>query len=305
MKKQISIRELSNTCLEKWGKDSKTEHLSTKIGKFVAQLNDDFETGNLLLELLKHYNYYSKSKIDEILIDIYSIINNDLKLVSGKTIYSRIEDDSKIDSSNWFLEEFKVLNDISNYYSHDISKVKLEDFDYIDNVIFFDDVVGSGKTVERFFNENKEKLLKTNNYIFCIEILDDGFSYLSEYFKVNNIRCEIIPQNIQKKAFAKGYIFEQDNIENEALMEIHEKKLWGKSEKFILGFENSQALISFFRNTPNNTISSFWFSNERWIGLFPRNDQKPVFLKRRKPHQNRQLDNHLKYNLKVKANTNE
>lgn len=42
--------------------------------------------------------------------------------------------------------------------------------------------------------------------------------------------------------------------------------------KCILGYEQSEALLAFFYDTPNNTLSSFWFENPDigWNPLFPR-----------------------------------
>ncbi|MBE4909201.1 hypothetical protein IMZ08_14130 [Bacillus luteolus] len=288
-RKSTEIQEIANSCIERWGEDSKTKNFSLKLGRFVSQLGSNVTLGKVLLDLIKHYNYYSREHIDQILIAFYQFVVSELKLDESYTIYSRIEDDSKIDSSNSFLEEFKILNDISNHFSYDIEKLDLIDFDQIKNVIFLDDIIGSGKTVERFFNMNKEKLLKVNCYIFCIELLIDGKEYLENYFKENGFECEIFYHNIHLKAFSDKHIFGEHYKINEELLREFERGLWKRDSNNILGFENSQAIVSFFRNTPNNTLSSFWFKNNKWEGLFPRNDKKPAFKKVKK--------NAAKYNV--------
>ena len=79
---------------------------------------------------------------------------------------------------------------------------------------------------------------------------------------------------------------DDDNVisEGEKMSVIRiEESLWGKGSDKILGYKDSQLLLTFFHNTPNNTISSFWFSNrfckqgyantygeKRWNELFER-----------------------------------
>ncbi|CAM4127985.1 MULTISPECIES: phosphoribosyltransferase-like protein [Bacillus cereus group] len=288
------IQRIAASCIDRWGEDVKTRNFSSKLGKFVSQLDSNKTLGQVFLNLVRHYNYYSRERLEQIIVDFYNIIVNELKLDEEFTIYSRIEDDSKIDSSNFFLEEFKILNNISNHFSYDIEKLGIRNFENIHNVIFIDDIIGSGKTVESFFEKNKRKLLKVNCFIFCVEMLEEGKSHLEDFFKKNNFNCEIICHNLHRKAFSENHIFCEDCKENETLLRDFERGLWGKKSKNILGFENSQAILSFFRNTPNNTLSSFWFENEQWKGLFPRDDRKPAFKKSRK--------NSVKYNMKKMEN---
>lgn len=283
-KSNTPIQKVASEFIKKWGKDKNTEGFSKKLGLFVSQLEDeDKELGSILIELVKYYNYYSRESINKILEEFYcKFITQSLGLNKDYTIYSRIEDDSKIDSSNNLLEEFKIINDISNSYSHDIEKLSLSNFEYIENVIFIDDIIGSGKTVETFFEANKEKLNKVKTFIFCVVILENGLYYLNSYFDKNGFDCQIIYSEVQRPAFTNEYIFLDDNIINENKLRDFEKKLFGNKSKYVLGFENSQALVTFFRNTPNNTLGSFWYTGKKWNGLFPREKDKPEFMKRRR-----------------------
>ncbi|WP_281203008.1 phosphoribosyltransferase-like protein [Cytobacillus kochii] len=293
--KLTEIQIIATSCIERWGEDSKTQNFSGRLGRFVNQLGSNKELGKVFLDIVKYYNYYSRERLDQIMGEFYNVIVNELKLDENFTIYSRIEDDSKIDSSNFFLEEFKILNNISNHFSYDIEKLDIEDFDNIQNVIFIDDIIGSGKTVETFFKRNKKKLLKVNCFIFCIELLEEGKSHLEEFFEENDFKCEIVCHNLHKKVFSEDHIFRENFKENEMLLRDFERGLWRKKSKNILGYENSQAIVSFFRNTPNNTLSSFWFEDKKWRGLFPRDDRKPAFKKIKK--------NSVNYNIKKMENS--
>ncbi|MTI71458.1 MAG: hypothetical protein FH751_14525 [Firmicutes bacterium] len=287
------IQEIACSCIDRWGEDINTQNFSGKLGRFVSQLGDDKDLGRIFLELVKSYNYYSRESVDKLLKEFYNKIISELKLKKQYTIYSRIEDDSKIDSSNNFLSEFKIINDISNHFSHDIEKLSINDFDEIENIIFLDDIIGTGKTVKKFFEKNLEKVRQVKCYIFCIEILGEGKEFLEDYFEKNEIECKIIYHNLHHKVFKKDHIFSDNHKKKEELLRELEKEIWGKKSNFILGYNNSQAIVTFFRNTPNNTLSSFWYNRENWQGLFPRNDELPAFKKRKR--------NNVRYNIKKKG----
>ncbi|MCT4612229.1 MAG: hypothetical protein N4A47_02515 [Clostridia bacterium] len=288
------IQKVALSCVTRWGEDKKTKNFSGKLGRFLCQLDTDKELGNMLLELVNKYNYYSKQKIVNIMSDFYQKIVYELRLEKSHTIYSRIEDDSKIDSSNSFLEEFKYVNDITNYYSHSIEKLSIDDIKKIKNIVFLDDIIGTGETVKSFFEKNIDKLKEVKCYIFCIELLEESKLLLESFFKKKNIECVIIYHNLHKKAFSERYIFHENWDENEKKLQKFERELWGKQSEFILGYRNCQAMISFFRNTPNNTISSFWFENKNWKGLFPREKEKPQFMISKKSN--------FRYNIKKLEN---
>lgn len=245
---------------------------------------------------MKKYNYYSRDRINEILLHFYDRIKNELKLPKQKTIYSRIENDAKINSSNNLLEEFKIINNITNNYSHDISKLKLNDFDDIDYVVFIDDIIGSGKTIIDFIELNKDKLKKTISIIFCIECMEHGKKNIDEYLDKEGIECIILPYQMTKRAFDNNDDFE-DNDKARASLYDFEMKISKGYKRFILGFNRSEALVSFFRNTPNNTISAYWNPYEGWNPLFPRELDKPDFMKNRNKFGKNNSKSNIPYNL--------
>lgn len=51
--------------------------------------------------------------------------------------------------------------------------------------------------------------------------------------------------------------------------EVAGKKV-GEKKSYALGFENSQLLLSFFYNTPNNTLCIFWKPTKINFPLFTR-----------------------------------
>jgi hypothetical protein len=61
-----------------------------------------------------------------------------------------------------------------------------------------------------------------------------------------------------------------DEIEKDFCKEMCKKygnELW---EQHPLGYKDGQLLLSFFHNTPDNTLPVFWAENANWIPIFKR-----------------------------------
>ena len=85
-----------------------------------------------------------------------------------------------------------------------------------------------------------------------------------------------------------GYIFkEEEKRKIEKIIEKYEKEIGIEGEKdFTMGFGKCKILLSFFYNTPNNTLCSFWKRTDKNIPPFPRDkDRRPtldIIRKRKK-----------------------
>lgn len=284
------IKEISEDCIARWGEEDKnTENFSNKVGKFISQLSNDKETGEILLNLLQEYNYYSRKRIDGILKGFYKKLE-EFGLPKSVTVYSRIEKGAKINSSSNLLEEFKIINGIGNNYSCDITRMNIQQLQYVDNIIFIDDIIGSGNTIINFLKENNDKIKGKNIIIFCIEIMKEGKKNIEEYLSSVECFSLVIPYNQTEKAFSNNGIFSEDAESNKKkLFEFEKNKL--KAGNYALGYEDSEALTTFYRNTPNNTLSSYWIKRTSWKPLFPRDLDKPAFMTKSSKKDN------IQYNL--------
>lgn len=289
------IKDISTVCISNWGEDEKTQHFGNKLGKYVSQLGDNKEVGEILLKLTERFEYYSRARMEHLFKEFNSIVNNKLMLNTDKTIYSIIEDKEKLSSSSTFLEEYRIVNGIDSYYGARLCHLTKEDCNYIDNIVFIDDIIGSGKTVIDFLTENIVLLKKVRIIIICIVIMNEAKKNMLEFIEVNKLNCTILSSAECDKAFKPGNVFNVDEYkQKEQELRKFEIDLWKRKSDYILGLNDSQALVAFFRNTPNNTISSFWFENENWKALFPRNNDKPLYIRQRRK---------ARYNLK-KQRTN-
>ena len=63
----------------------------------------------------------------------------------------------------------------------------------------------------------------------------------------------------------------------------------------MLGYKNTEALVAFYNNTPNNTLPIFWTDVEDNKALFPRNDdEKPSWKMMKRDKELRSESNYLR-----------
>ncbi len=201
------------------------------------------------------------------------------------------------ESSCLLLYYFRQVNKLPNSYFMDNCNIyfydndgrisglqKNEEGNEIDYYVFIDDLAGTGKQAEKFFkNIRYEKILEYNknakilyftlfrtdkakqlfeeelpNIIFnSIFELDDTYKCFGEESR-HFVKKENDPSaHEQEKKYAKG---------------MCETYMKNKVEKYeICGFLDSQLMLAFFYNTPNNTLPIFWAENDcKWTPLFRR-----------------------------------
>lgn len=267
MEQDIQVKDLGKELKKLWGYDE--ENLERNLGKFFSQLKFGSEESIILKELLKKYIYITEEKEKEYLVKFHKIID---KLDKTRTMFSYIESkDEKINSSNGILNEYKRLYKIPNNTSYKI--IKLKDY-VIENLILFDDISGTGSTIIDFFKKYLQILKEKDSlkiYLLVYIISEKAHEEIIKFCGEQGINIIIKHIILVKKCFEKGYIYYDEAYEKEKIIRKLEEEICGdKGKEYILGYKNSQLLVSLHRNTPNNTLSSFWYENSRWKGLFPR-----------------------------------
>lgn len=152
-------------------------------------------------------------------------------------------------------------------------------------LILLDDFLGSGRSLynyyKTFIQPQLEKIPEiTDQCMMSIYNLDKAKNFieglLPKLYLISNLKYQCFKNgrspfgsynNIQHfREFAHKYGEDLFTIENE-----------GGLEKHPLGYKNSQALIIFPYNPPNNTLPIIWSSkfvvrlNRNWVPLYPRN----------------------------------
>lgn len=140
-------------------------------------------------------------------------------------------------------------------------------------IVFIDDIVGSGNQAVSY---SKKRIPVGCRAIYCaLYGVDKGIENVR---KNGNYECVIVANLIREKdrVFSSGSSLLLDVDKRKKIMNIAKK--YGKDlyPKHPLGYENSQLLITFPHNVPNNTLPIIWAgpaseSNaDYWEPLVPR-----------------------------------
>lgn len=179
----------------------------------------------------------------------------------------------------------------------------------INNIVFLDDVSISGGQITRYIRQLKKeplwnKIFDEKNFYalfllstikvkdelkeigvhLCAPILMDE---RSQCFKEESTIYKIFDDNVrqlirlQSKHMSQVYgyklLIKQYSLNGELqrLLEAGKSvdEIMRKVKKDALGYDESQMLIAFAYNTPNNCLPIIWIEDEDWNPLFKRNDK--------------------------------
>lgn len=272
---------IKNQCMDKWGqKDKKIEEFEINFDKWCIFPTDEDE--KICLDLLKKFDYYSKSRVNLELQKLHKQLEEIWDLKSDDTVYTIIKNKyGKINSSMEYLLEYRLINDIeNNLCREDITCIQEEMYKNIDNVVIIDDCIGSGQTTREFFEKYKARLIGKKIYLILIYAVSEFANELEKFAKDNGYTLTILCANLNEKAFSEN----EDNEIKEKFITISQNRKIPKDR--ILGRDEVEALVSFYNNTPNNTLGIFWCQTEKNVPLFKRNNNKRVWDKNARKQQN-------------------
>jgi hypoxanthine phosphoribosyltransferase len=260
----------------------KTSSHEMYYGKFVGMLSKHVCLDNVMSYLKKQQKYIPDF---EVLIDDYAKVQKEIEALI-KLI--KIQPEVAKDISKRVKKQEKILFGINRKIDE-----AQEGFDLlqVDNYIFVDDMIGTGETMEKFLMKFMSNFPKTELrsigdvqiYLFVLEACEHGVDRLVSFCEENRLKLNIISEkeNYHPKAFKPNYLFSQkESAANQAV--IHDYEKISIRSRYPLGYEQSEALMAFYHNTPNNTISSFWHESSHWQALFPRNKHHKPNSKQKK-----------------------
>jgi hypothetical protein len=152
------------------------------------------------------------------------------------------------------------------------------------DIVFIDDLIGSGDQAANYVDKLKKegKIGNQKLYYFAIVGLKDGIKELKKSGIFEKVLTTV---EIQNKAFDTGYIFtaEESGEAKEMAFELGKQLTKDMKNMEPLGYKNSEALVFFGHNNPNNSLPIFWASGKckllekvgetmeiKWTPLFPR-----------------------------------
>lgn len=265
--------------------------LDQYIGEDIFKKNiecwlDNFKEKDIFLQLLSNYIYVPEMifglKLDAILSQIENKCNMGHKILE-ETYFITFPSEKGIKSGGDIIRAFLPIGNLDcikkeqlivevDKNKNSISKAKC--------IVFIDDVIGSGKTAKKnisnFFKMDDIDLKGKKFFLVAMYAEETIKGELEKEFNSFEYELEIIVLYECKKCLSENYIFSKGEMEvsKSAIIKAEEEiagKRVGEKKSCALGFENSQLLLSFFYNTPNNTLCMFWKPTKMNFPLFTRN----------------------------------
>ena len=237
-----------------------------KFEKKYIEIKDwlsNFEISEIedALKILENTDYYKYEDFKNLISDLSEKIKKELLEKNLSNVYFFGLGEYSSDSGTNFLYEFQRAMKINNSY---FPLLTIEDFingksnSEIDAIVFVDDIIGSGNQALTFFKKNLSKISVPIYYIslFCLK---KGFENLNENAGFKKIFTGKMISDEERFFSDKINIF-QDDVEKERIMSICQKYGEKLYPKHPLGYDDSQLLIAFEYNTPNNTLPIIWSS---------------------------------------------
>lgn len=292
-KNSLSIKEYRTRSEEKTEEKKKLNNYIAesvffdRISKWL-EICDDSESIDEFLRLLSNYDYIEREKFEygfeeltNQVIKETGIDFDKMLIVTVSSKHNCVSGGEKIRSAIDLLAKGIMKKDKIIYFDHE----RIKNDRKIDLVVFFDDVIGSGTTiygaVEHFYYHNRW-LKKKKIYICCLCGRNDKFKNKIRALKQLGLDVHGVLLYPLIQCYGSDL-----QTGNEELIYSYEERINSKENRLdddaeddcTMGFQKCKLLVSFFYETPNDTLSIFW----RKTKISP----EPVFM--RMPRDKRDL----------------
>lgn len=237
---------------------------------------DNFEEQETLLRLLANYTYVPElmygGYLDDLMDDVAARCKEG-KDILADTCFITFPSSKGVKSGGDVIRSLLPLGYLESIEKDqliaDIGK-SLNRIKKAKCLVFIDDIIGSGETAKKNITKVLDKLgsLEDKKVFLAVMFAENGsIESLKETFQSKGYPIEVFAHKYCKKCMSEGYIFSQEEIgEKERMLREYEERIAGgkvnQGNSCAMGFQNSQLLISFFYNTPNNTLCMFWRAAE-------------------------------------------
>lgn len=257
-----------------------------RVNEWLEICSDDAER-KYLLELLEEYLYFPQDRFNE---EVERIINRlkDEGIDIRKTLFVTFPSKNGVASGGDNISSALLLATMDvSVKENIITDVERATEDLLDRIVeykyivFLDDVIGSGTTLNTNIKKFFERFSFPSEVVFYIAYLcgrekkiREKIKQFKKYYKKQFRGVVLFP--LKKSLFQNERKDRQQRIEKISNIEkiIEDYAIEDRDKKFYMGFEKNQLLVSFYYNTPNNTLSLFWRPTSISVPLFARTSYK-------------------------------
>ena len=229
---------------------------------------DDHER-DVALKLLGNTKYYGQRQIDK-----------RLKVLHGKflrTIAHRPRDvwffgvGGPSKSGQMLLYRYRAVNGLSEDYFKPLSMLPAFAAKGIRALAFVDDFMGTGNQLIEFWHEelsNRHGIERAELYCLVLFAFESAVESVRAQSPFDVVCVELLDE--RDRVFSREctiFSTEEERIRAEEICRQHGEVLWPECP---LGYDDSQALIAFDYQTPNNSLPILWSNAKNWIPIFER-----------------------------------
>ena len=253
-----------------WGNNSFCRNFATKMDNWLMQFDESERP--LLLNLLKHFRYYTLNRLNSKVIKLNDKFKADHVNDYENAIFAGIEKDFGASYSALIFNTYWTKNDLFNQVEPHL-EVLIRNDQVPPIIAIVDDYSGTGGTIIKYISKLINTNLNVKNskiYVLLLHISEDALKNLNKFAEDENLKLDCIYLDKSDRAFNDDYIFSAIDA---AINKHNYQEMCGKyNVKYenSLGYKEIAALVSFEYNTPNNTLGLFWHEIDGFVSLFGR-----------------------------------
>lgn len=266
----LKKEEVYFRCLERWNaNDEKTAYFEQHYDEWFSQLPEEIH--EVVLQLLEMFMYYSQERINQYLRELHPKLEE--KIESEATLYTPLLSEKGIVNSSvdylctyrqmHGISKYRVTLDIDTYIANSPEKIE-----NVQNIVIVDDYCGSGKSLKTFIEGHNGSLKGKRIYYLVTYFMLEAQQLINEISEQYEISIEVIYINSGKRAFDDERFSEHSSELRRALKGC--SKRLNIARQYPLGKYNTESVVSFYNDTPNNTIGIFWCDTNIYFSIFPR-----------------------------------
>lgn len=278
MIQRTNNEDIVSACMSRWAaEDSRTAYFEEHFDEWISQIPDSVY--QLVLRLLNRFEYFSQKSLNDSLYKLGKELDSQPELHQAGTIYTHLPSKKGIENSSidclyeyksmHGIDKFKIVIDFKNYMKKRGGQ--------IDNIVIIDDFCGSGGSMENFIKNHCELLSGKTIYYLVTYTMDEAVQKLDAIAAEHSITLHVLYINHGTR------VFEMEGSEEARKSVRAFSRSVGIARDRCLGAYDTEALVAFYDDTPNNTIGLFHCDTESYFSLFPRKKEEDKTTKRPSP----------------------
>jgi len=264
----MNIKEAKEAFLSKHEyTDEKIDSFTENLDRWIVSLPQEIVP--LVLRMISNFDYYSHQEANEMLIRLHDELAQDFALNDDTALHTYIrKKDGRICSSVDYWTEYRFINKVDkNLCTDDLRAIPEDEWVLIENIVIIDDCCGTGGSLGKFIELSKRDFSGKTIYYLVLHALEAAKKTIHQMEEKYGVFIHLITINTRKLATE---LVSPDNA-GEARERVKcASKEMHISKNYALGKDDSEGLMAFYNNTPNNTIGLFWYPSEKNEPLFPR-----------------------------------